>query len=294
MVSAALKYVPPGRYEEELHSVMLECFPDFWRPRFAAGNFAFPYDVKMFLFSLDGEKAGQGGFHPCAFAACGKVWETAGLCDVGILPSFRGKGYSRLLQKALCSRIRKRYNPLFIPLYTDKPGVYAGEGFTVYSSRPDGGFLPEISEEKVRIQGKRERLNASPLPLWVLRRKPLWKCTNEEMKKRRIHSLYCTGHTFPGKCVRSDAVWDELFRDGDSEWILGEDRYFLFRKGKLLEAYTSVKSDKINLFTPRHGGQDENKVMVKLCRKEGANREERKLIGLLKKGEFVFPLTDVF
>ena len=83
MDKVCIKYVPAKRYAEELHSVMLKCFPDFWTPRFAEGNYAFPYDVKMYLLSVDGKKAGQIGYHPYSFHFCGKLRTTGGICDVG-------------------------------------------------------------------------------------------------------------------------------------------------------------------------------------------------------------------
>ena len=61
MDEVCIKYVPAKRYAEELHSVMLKCFPDFWTPRFAEENYTFPYDVKMYLLTINGQRRGRSG-----------------------------------------------------------------------------------------------------------------------------------------------------------------------------------------------------------------------------------------
>ena len=282
MDKVCIKYVPAKRYAEELHSVMLKCFPDFWTPRFAEENYTFPYDVKMYLLTINGQKAGQIGYHPYSFHFCGTLRTTGGICDVGVLPEFRGKGYSRLLLEFICGKIIKKYDPLFIPLYTDKPPVYKKMGFEVYYS-----LLPEKTasfpgEEKFRF-------SSPALPMAKLVRKPLEKCTEEELKKLKIRFLYDKGTLFNGKCVRSNEVWDELFRDGDSEWILKEEEYFFFRKGEMLENYSIFGGT----CPPLHGGHDGNMVMLKLCRK-AKNRQEKLLLEKIGKRELFFPLSDVF
>ena len=285
MDKACMKYVPAKRYAEELHSVMLGCFPDFWTPRFEKGNWAFPYDVKMYLLSVDGKKAGQIGYHPYSFLFCDMVWTTGGICDVGVLPEFRGKGYSKILLEFLCRKIIKKYDPLFIPLYTDKPPVYKKMGFEVYYS--DQG--EQASEKNTFADKERFRFSGSALPFAKLAKKSLGKCTEEELKKLKIRFLYENGASFPGKCVRSNEVWDELFRDPESEWLLTEDEYFFFRKGEMLENCSS--SGKTS--PPLHGGHDGNMVMLKICRK-AKNRQEKLLLELIGKREFIFPLSDVF
>ena len=285
MDKVCIKYVPAKRYAEELHSVMLKCFPDFWTPRFAEGNYAFPYDVKMYLLSVDGKKAGQIGYHPYSFHFCGKLRTTGGICDVGVLPEFRGKGYSTILLEFLCGKIIKKYDPLFIPLYTDKPPVYTKMGFEVYYS----GQGEKVSGKQAFADKEKFHFSPSSLSMAKLIKKPLGKCTEEELKKLKIRFLYEKSSSFPGKCVRSNEVWDELFRDPDSEWVLKEEEYFFFRKGEMLENYSASGGT----CPPLHGGHDGNMVMLKLCRK-AKNRQEKLLLEKIGNREFIFPLSDVF
>ena len=185
MDKVCIKYVPAKRYAEELHSVMLGCFPDFWTPRFAEGNYAFPYDVKMYLLTIDGKKAGQIGYHPYSFLFDDRVWATGGICDVGILPEFRGKGYSKILLEFLCGKIIKKYDPLFIPLYTDKPPVYKKMGFDVYYSRREQRSV----EKNTFADEERFRFSGSSLSMAKLAKKSPGKCTGEEGKKLKIRFL---------------------------------------------------------------------------------------------------------
>lgn len=287
MNKAALKYVPAKRYAEELHSVMLDCFPEFWRPRFERGNYAFPYDVKMFSFWHDGEKVGQAGYHPYSFFACDTFWTTGGICDVGILPAFRSRGYSRILLELLCDKIIKKYDPLFIPLYTDKPKVYEKINFQVY-------FSEQMAREEL-LMAKGEKIKFSPdmLPMKKLWRRSPARISKEEEKKIRIACLYGNGTLFQGKCTRSDAVWDELFRDPDSEWVLGDFEYSLLRKGVLLETYCRQDPDKKTKFYTSCGGHDGNMVMLKICRKSRSHKEKQ-LLELINERRLIFPLSDVF
>ena len=285
MDKVCIKYVPAKHYAEELYSVMQGCFPDFWTPRFADGNYAFPYDVKMFLLTIDGKKAGQTGYHPYSFLFDDTLRTTGGICDVGVLPEFRGKGYSKILLEFLCGKIIKKYDPLFIPLYTDKPPVYTKMGFEVYYSNQD----KKATGKQIFADKEKFRFSPSSLPMAKLAKKSLGKCTEEELKKLKIRFLYDNGSSFPGKCVRSNEVWDELFRDPDSEWILKEEEYFFFRKGELLENYSAS----VVTPPPLHGGHDGNMVMLKICRK-AKDRQEKLLLKKIGNREFIFPLSDVF
>ena len=105
----------------------------------------------------------------------------------------------------------------------------------------------------------------------------------------KIRFLYENGHTFHGKTVRSCEVWDELFRDPESEWSITENQYSFFRKGVKLESYSTSG----NIYLPVHGGHDGNVVMLKLCRK-AKNKQEKFLLEKVEKKEFIFPLSDVF
>ena len=164
---------------------MLKCFPDFWTPRFADGNYAFPYDVKMFLLTVDGKKAGQTGYHPYSFLFGDTLRTTGGICDVGVLPEFRGKGYSKILLEFLCGKIIKKYDPLFIPLYTDKPPVYTKMGFEVYYSNQDKKATGEqifADKEKELTEAEYERLLKAA------------KSKSNESKSKEVQIYYTKNH----------------------------------------------------------------------------------------------------
>ncbi len=61
-------------------------------------------------------------------SSCGKI-PVAGIGSVVTRPEFRGQGLSSALQDALLKRLRRKNIPLAV-LWTDKPEIYAGRGFT--------------------------------------------------------------------------------------------------------------------------------------------------------------------
>ena len=61
------------------------------------------------------------------------------------------------------------------------------------------------------------------------------------------------GREFNGKCVRSAKTWLELFAEPEHEWRLEDRTYFLYRKDRLLEAYSADPKHPVCQFIPVQG-----------------------------------------
>lgn len=268
--------------------LLLRCFPDFWTPRLAEGKYSFPYDLKLFAARLDDKLMGCIGIHEYPFYFDGVLLSCGGVCDVAVDPDYQGQGYSVKLQEFFTAYCKRNYKGTsLMPLYTGKPGVYLKRGWKIYESDRSTQIPTELFPPE-----KTFRFNASRLSLPCLRGSKAPQNQDEEMAKR-IMGLYLAGKKFNGKCSRSGKTWWELFADPKHHWHLAEKSYFLYREGTLIEAYSADPAHKVNLFTPLHGGfEEDNKVMVNLPRTDSA--VDRKIAASLEKKEFVFPVADIF
>lgn len=272
----------PLSHFDELVPLLMRCFPDFWEPRLKRGMRSFPYDLELFCANLEGQRIGTVGIHDYQFLFDGIVTPCGGLCDVGVDPDFRGHGYARKLQEFALEYCRTHYQycPM-MPLYTDKPPVYASCGWQLYE--------PDRSEE-IRTEDfpKKNtfRLDASKLSREFLRR-----CkteTTEDEVMYAIQHIYMQGREFNGKCVRSAKTWLELFAEPEHEWRLEDRTYFLYRKDRLLEAYSADPKHPVCQFIPVQGGHDSNKLMLNLQGCTG------KLADTIGRKALLFPIADTF
>ncbi len=277
---------PLSRFDE-LVPLLLRCFPAFWEVRLARGMRSFPYDLRLFCAVLDGRRIGTVGIHEYRFLLDGNVTACGGLCDVGVDPAFRGRGYAGKLQEFALADCREHYPSCpMMPLYTDKPGVYLSRAWR--PCEPD-----RTREIRTEDFPKRNafRPDAGESALDVLRGK---RPARNDMEKtlRRIQKIYSRGVSFNGKCVRSPKTWLELFADPEHEWVLEDRTYFLYRKDRLLEAYSADPAHPVNAFLPVQGGHDANKIMVNL---QAGGTEVMKRIGeLLERRQLCFPIADTF
>lgn len=275
---------PLSRFDG-LVPLLMQCFPDFWGPRLQRKLRSFPYDLRLFTAEIEGRLTGCIGLHGYPFLLGNSEIRCYGVSDVAVDPDFRGKGYSIELQQFVIAYCRKRTDSGFLPLYTDKPGVYQRLGWRVYESDRTG---------EIRIEDFPKRntfhLNYRKLRLSFLRGKGA-ALNEEERVAGKIMKLYRQGRTFPGKCLRSGKTWWELFADPEYEWLLEDDAYFLYRGDVLFEAYSTNPEHPVNAFTPRHGGHDDNKVMINFVKN---NQIKDDISAAVNAGTLVFPAADVF
>ena len=259
---------PLSRFEE-LVPLLMRCFPDFWGPRLERGMRSFPYDLRLFTASLGERMIGCIGLHDYPFLLEGGSVFSYGVSDVAVDPDHRGRGYSLELQRFVLNRFRGAGACGFLPLYTEKPGVYQRLGWKIYESDRSG----EISISRFP-KGKTFRPEA------------------RDIRCKEIQKIYNSGRTFPGKCLRSEKTWLELFSDPEYEWQLEGNTYYLYRGEVLYEAYSSDPAHPVSGFTPRHGGHDSNKVMVNFSKI--TNPTEEDLAAVIDQKQLVFPAADVF
>ena len=277
----------PLKNFRELLPLLLRCFPDFWTPRLAEGKYSFPYDVKLFTAYSDNKLIGCIGIHEYTFLLDGLVCTCGGVSDVAIDPDYRGRGLSMKLQEFVLEYCGKHYkNISLLPLYTDKPRVYARLGWKIYESDTALAIPTAPCPPRNTFQ-----FDAKALSLACLRNSRL-PVTQEEKRAHRIMEIYRQGKNFNGKCLRSGKTWWELFTDRNHFWHLEDESYFLYRNGTLLEAYSTDPRHEVSSFTPLHGGHDDNKVMVNLPQQKYAS--DRALFRALEDGSFIFPAADVF
>jgi GNAT superfamily N-acetyltransferase len=93
--------------------------------------------------------------------SCG-IFQFAGIGSVVTEPAFRGQGLSSALQIEMLSRLRRKNVPLAV-LWTDKPEIYAGRGFTsagyefhvdfkgaaISSELPDGFSIGQLQSSHI-------------------------------------------------------------------------------------------------------------------------------------------------
>ena len=271
---------------DELVPLLMRCFPDFWEPRLKLGLRSFPYDLKLFTAELDSRLFGCIGLHDYPFFMDYSIVRCYGVSDVAVDPDFRGNGYSLDLQRFVLDYSRDKAASGFLPLYTDKPGVYKRLGWTVYES--DRSI--EIRTEDFP-KGRTFRFEIGKIRLSFLRGDAPAE-SPEEKSASVIVKLYESGHRFNGKCERSGKTWWDLFADPEYEWQLEENVYYLYRGDVLYEAYSSDPGHPVSRFTPRHGGHDSNKVMVNFSKI--SNQKEEEISAAVKAGTLVFPAADVF
>ena len=270
---------------DELVPLLMRCFPEFWEPRLKRGMRSFPYDLRLFTTRQDGQLIGCIGLHGYPFLLDDGIIECFGVSDVAVDPDYRGKGYAHELQKFVIDYCRKKDCSGFMPLYTEKPGVYQRLGWRVYES--------DCSNE-IRIEDfpKRKvfRLDPEKIRLSFLQGKGK-AGTDEEVIAGTIMTIYSHGRSFPGKCIRSGKIWWELFADPEYQWQFEGDAYFLYRGDMLYEAYSSDPAHPVSAFTPKHGGHDSNKVMVNFVKNDHSKME---ISAAINDKSFVFPAADVF
>ena len=277
----------PLSHFDELAPLLLRCFPDFWEARLARGMRSFPYDLKLFCAKLEGKRIGTVGIHDYQFLLDGIVTPCGGLCDVGVDPDFRGHGYAAKLQEFALAWCRKYYPycPM-MPLYTDKPEVYLSRGWRIY--KPD-------RTREIRTEDFPKR-NAFRLDIrkigWDFLRMKRPARNDEERTARRIQEIYMRGVSFNGKCVRSPKTWLELFAEEEYEWVLEGETSFLYRKERLLEAYSADAAHPVNAFLPVQGGHDSNQIMVNLQTTE--TEVMKRIAELVEQNNLSFPIADTF
>ena len=284
MTGTIMEY-PLNRFDE-LVPLLMRCFPDFWEPRLKRGLRSFPYDLKLFTAELDSRLFGCIGLHDYPFYMDDNVVRCYGVSDVAVDPDYRGKGYSHDLQRFVLEYSRNHSESGFLPLYTDKPGVYRRLGWEVYESDRSSEIRTEDFPEKQTF-----RFDVGQIRLSFLR----GGCSAEteaEKKASAIMELYRKGHRFNGKCERSGKTWWELFADPEYKWQLEENVYYLYRGEILYEAYSCDAAHPVSKFTPRHGGHDSNKVMVNFSKNN--NQAENDISAAIESGTLIFPAADVF
>ena len=244
---------PLSRFDE-LVPLLLRCFPAFWEVRLARGMRSFPYDLRLFCAVLDGRRIGTVGIHEYRFLLDGNVTACGGLCDVGVDPAFRGRGYAGKLQEFALADCREHYPSCpMMPLYTDKPGVYLSRAWR--PCEPDrtreirtedfpkrNAFRPDTGESALDVlRGKRPARN------------------DMEKTLRRIQKIYSRGVSF---------------------------------NDRLLEAYSADPAHPVNAFLPVQGGHDANKIMVNL--QAGGTEVMKRIGELLERRQLCFPIADTF
>ncbi len=266
----------PLSHFDELEPLLVRCFPNFWKPRLKRGLRSFPYDLKLFTAKIDGRMIGTVGIHDYRFECCGKTMLCGGLSDVGIDPDSRGHGYARQLQEFALAYCRKNYPDCpIMPLYTDKPGVYLSQGWQLYE--------PDRSRE-IRTEDfpKHDAFRLDHREIGI-------PGSEEHKIACRIRKIYRDGQQFNGKCIRSKETWLELFAEPEHEWVLEKDTWFLYRKERLLEAYSLDSDHPVRGFVPVQGGHNDNKLMI--CVQAGTGGD---IAGMVRKKSLLFPIADTF
>ena len=271
---------------DELVPLLMRCFPEFWGARLARSMRSFPYDLKLFAAFLGNQMIGCIGLHDYTFEFAGKCFPCDGVSDVAVDPDYRGNGYALQLQKFVLEYCRRNSPNGFLPLYTDKPGVYTRLGWKIYESDRSTEIQTKDFPKKRSF-----RLNTAKLRPDFLQGNGSAETPEEEIVSR-IQKIYREGKTFPGKSCRSGKLWQELFSDPEYEWQVEENTYFLYRGDILYEAYSTDPCHPVSGFTPRHGGHDSNKVMVNFAKISGETEEA--LSSVVNLGKIVFPAADVF
>lgn len=285
-MSVSITRFPLSRFDE-LVPLLMRCFPDFWEPRLARGLRSFPYDLRLFCAWQDGRPVGMVGIHDYKFILNGKVMVCGGLSDVGVDPEFRGRGIAAEMQVFALRLCRDEFTCPMMPLYTDKPGVYLSHGWQLYE--------PERTNE-IRTEDfpKHEtfRLDFRKIRKAVFSSQQTGDTPEEEIAKN-ILRIYRDGQTFDGKCIRSAETWLELFAEPEHEWQLEDgNTYYLYRKDRLLEAYSADPDHPVRKFVPVQGGHSENKLMLNLQSPEQGSMPE--IIEAVKSGKLLFPIADTF
>ncbi len=278
----------PLSHFDELVPLLMRCFPDFWEPRLKRGMRSFPYDLKLFTAKIDGRLIGTVGIHDYQFLLDCAVIPCGGLSDVGVDPDFRGRGYAGELQDFAWEYCRKHYCRCpMMPLYTDKPGVYLSRGWLLYE--PDRSR--EIrTEDFPKHDVFRPDFRKIRKAVWQFRQPPE---NREEKIFRTILRIYRDGQPFDGKCMRSFKTWLELFAEPEHEWRLEDDvTYYLYRKDRLLEAYSADPRHPVREFVPVQGGHNGNKLMIRLA--DSTDRLTAKIAAAVKNRTLLFPIADTF
>ena len=277
---------PLSRFQE-LIPLLLRCFPEFWQPRLSCGLCSFPYDLKLFAGRTGDRLVACIGIHDYQVILNNGIVPLGGLCDVAVDPDYRGLGLAHQLQDYVIEYCRRKTVYSAMPLYTDKPGVYLSHGWQIYECRrrneiSSADFLPRDTFS----------LAGTNLDLKRARQRCCGRLNTEEKSACRIIRIYMEGHCFPGKCLRSEKTWEELFADRKHRWHLEQDTYYLYRDDRLLEAYSLQRDHPVAGFLPAMGGHDENKVMIHILNHAAA--QQNGLAEHLAAGDLIFPAADVF
>lgn len=271
---------------DELLPLLMRCFPDFWGPRLKQDKKSFPYDVHLYTAYLESQMIGCIGIHHYPFFLNTEDVSSYGVSDVAVDPDFRGKGYAREMLNFVLDFVHKNTTEEFLPLYTDKPGVYTGLGWQVYES-------DRSTEISIRDFPKGKTFRFEHVRDGIIHGYDHSAPTPEEQLALEIILLYVhQAHNFCGKCSRSAKTWIELLTDPEYEWQYDGTTCFLYRGDELYEAYSKDPNHPVTKFTPKHGGHDSNKVMVKLSKI--TNRKEEDIAAAIDQKRLVFPAADVF
>ncbi len=277
----------PLSHFQELIPLLLRCFPEFWQPRLGCGLYSFPYDLNLFAGRIGDRLVACVGIHEYQVRINHEVLPLGGLCDVGVDPDFRGQGFAHQLQDYAIEYCLKKTPYCAMPLYTDKPGVYLSRGWQIYESSRDNEISAErfpprktfsLTDACINIKRDTQAIGENQSPQLVL--------------AHEMPMIYSLGRNFPGKCFRSEKTWNELFADPKHHWRLDKNTYFLYREGRLLEAYSTKSYRAVTKYLPAQGGHDDNKVMINILNQKVA--EESGLLEYLTAGKLVFPAADVF
>ena len=274
---------------ERLLPLLRRSFPEFWGERLGRNLYSFPYDVELFTLESNGEILGCIGIHPYCFLLEGERISCGGISDVAVAPEERGKGYAKMLLSFAEKKILERYSSSLIPLYTDKEMVYYSSGFCEYRSNRE----KEIRMEDFPIKEEVFTFAPEVLELSLLSgARPPEK--EREKKALSIMEIYEKGREFPGKCLRTPKLWQELFADPKNFFLLEGESFFLYREGRLLEGYSSGSGSKVNDYTPCRGGHDANKVMIKFSSAGSPDEKELLLRKYADEQKLIFPIADTF
>ena len=276
----------PLSHFQGLIPLLLRCFPEFWKERLARGLYSFPYDLTLFTGSIGDRMVACVGIHEYPVKINAQDLRLGGLCDVGVDPDFRGQGLAHQLQDFAIEYCRKK-KYCAMPLYTDKPGVYFFRGWQLYESSREGEmsarrFPPQntfsLTDACIDFKRDFDKMEEAFSP--------------QLLRAYEMTSIYFDGRKFPGKCIRSEKTWNELFADPKHHWHLDRHAYFLYREERLLEAYSRKSYRAVTKYLPAQGGHDDNKVMIKILNRKVA--EKSGLLENIASGKLIFPAADVF
>ena len=256
MSEVELRRYPMASGLAEAMPVLVETFPEYWIPRLARGRACFPYDVQLYTAHCNGVRVGVIGVHDYRLRFGGTEWLLAGISDVGVRPAWRGRGVARAMLAAL---LRRCFDGgcCGAALYTEKPRVYRSSGFAEYTSAAPSP-VPGASA------GQR-RLGAGELA--------------------EVQRIYGLSADFPGKCVRSRELWEELADEPANLWRLGAEGYELYHAGTLWERHAAG-----GMGEALAGGLDANRLM--LCPPNGGWPEA--LGTAIAARTLCFPIADTF